>query len=189
MKRALILLLLALPMWAQRSSTASHITMGPTLPAKCSPLSGDVFFKTAATIGVYQCTATDTWSAISGGSTPASEKVRTCEIVVGDPGAGSTALANDNDSPAVCGNKSGAAMTITAVECRADAGSPTVTPIITGGAANSILTGALTCGTGSFATGTLNGSPSQADGASIDGNITVAGGTAKYIIIRITRTL
>ncbi|MGZ3770417.1 MAG: beta strand repeat-containing protein [Bdellovibrio sp.] len=118
---------------------------------------------------------------------PAAARIQVCEIVIGDPGAASPALADDNDNPAVCGNKTGAAMTITAVECYADAGSPTVTPVFTGGGA--ILTGALTCGNGSFASGTLSGTPTQANGASIDANITTAGGTAKYIVIRITRTL
>lgn len=113
--------------------------------------------------------------------------VRTCEIVIGDPGAASPVLANDNDSPAVCGNKTGATLTITAVECYADAGSPTVTPIITGGGA--ILTGALTCGTGSFASGTLSGTPTQSANGSIDGVITSAGGVAKYLVLRITRSL
>lgn len=110
-----------------------------------------------------------------------------CEIVVGDPGAGSPVLANDNDSPAVCSNKSGLSYTITLVECYADAGSPTVTPILTGGSATSILSGALTCGTGSFAASTAL-SVTQSNGASIDANITSAGGTAKYIVFRITRT-
>ena len=124
-----------------------------------------------------------------GGVTAAASNVRTCEIVVGDPGAASPVLADDNDTPSVCGNKTGATLTITAVECYAATGSPTVTPIITGGGGTSILTGALTCGTGSFASGTLNGTPTQSNGGSIDGNITSAGGTAKYLVIRVTRTL
>lgn len=122
------------------------------------------------------------------GATPAS-KVRVCEVVVGDPGAASSVLANDNDTPAVCSNKTGSTMTITAVECYADAGSPTVTPIITGGSSTSILSSALTCGTGSFASGTLNGTPTETTSQTIDANITVAGGVAKYIVVRITRTL
>lgn len=115
--------------------------------------------------------------------------IRICEVVTGDPGSASPALVDDNDAPSVCGNKFGSTLTITVVECYADAGSPTVTPIITGGGSTSILSGALTCGTGSFASGTLNGTPTQTSGQSIDSNITVAGGTAKYIVVRITRTL
>ncbi len=115
--------------------------------------------------------------------------VRPCEIVIGDPGSASPALANDNDTPAVCVNDSSQTMTITAVKCYADAGSPTVTPIITGGSGTSILSGALTCGTGSYATGTLNGTPTETAGQTIDGNLTTAGGTAKYVVIRISRSL
>jgi len=122
-------------------------------------------------------------------SLAAAQLIRVCEIVVGDPGADSPALADDNDTVAVCGNKYGVTLTITAVECRAVTGAPTVTPIITGSGATSILTGALTCGTGSFTSGTLNGTPVQGANSSIDGNITTAGGTAKQIVIRITRTL
>lgn len=115
--------------------------------------------------------------------------VRTCEIVIGDPGSGSPVLANDNDSPAVCVNDTSQTMTITAVKCYADAGSPTVTPIIHGGGGTSILSGALTCGTASYASGTLNGTPTEVAGATIDGNITAAGGTARYVVIRVSRTL
>lgn len=113
---------------------------------------------------------------------------KTCEIVIGDPGAASSALANDNDSPQVCGNDTGQTLTITGVHCYSDAGSPTVTPIISGGGATTILTGALTCSqTAGGAAGTLNGTPAQTNGQTIDGNITTAGGTAKYAVIRITR--
>ena len=128
-------------------------------------------------------------TGLSAAAIPAALRVRVCEIVIGDPGAASSVLANDNDNPRVCANMTGSAMTITAVECYADSGSPTVTPIITAGTATSILTGALTCGSGSFASGTLNGTPTQATSGTIDANITAAGGTAKYIVIRITRTL
>jgi hypothetical protein len=124
-------------------------------------------------------------------------KTHICEIVVGDPGAASPALADDNDTPRVCGNITGADITITAVACYADAGSPTVTPILTGGSGTSVLTGALTCGTASWAAGTINGTPTvhsfSANGATcsstpctIDANITSAGGTAKYIVMHFT---
>lgn len=115
--------------------------------------------------------------------------IRTCEIVIGDSGAASLALADDNDTPSVCANQTGSTMTILSVECYANAGSPTVNPIISGGSATSILSSPLTCGTGVFASGTLNGTPTQTDGQTIDGNIATAGGTAKYVVIRIKRTL
>ena len=128
--------------------------------------------------------------SLTDGPSLSANLIRPCEMAIGDPGAASNALADDNDALWECGNKFGATLTITAVECSADAGSPTVTPIITGGSGTSILTGALTCGTaGSFNSGTLNGTPTQTSGQTIDGDITTAGGTAKYIVIRITRTL
>jgi hypothetical protein len=117
-------------------------------------------------------------------------KVKVCEIAVGDPGAASAVLADDNDSPGICGNKTGQTITITGVNCYAPVGSPTVTPIITGGGATSILTGALTCTSAAGgAAGTLNGTPTQVNAATIDGNITSAGGAAKYIVLRISYTL
>lgn len=120
----------------------------------------------------------------------AASLVRTCEIVVGDPGAASVALANDNDTPRVCYNATGVTLTITSVLCYSDAGSPTVTPIITGGTSTSILSGALTCNqTGAGASGSLQGTPTMASADTIDGNITTAGGTAKYLVIRIKLTL
>lgn len=118
-----------------------------------------------------------------------------CTTVIGDPGAASPALANDNDSPVVCGNMTGADLTITAVACWADAGSPTVTPILTGGSGTSILSGALTCGTASWAAGSVNGSPvihsftgaatCSSTPCTLDANITTAGGTAKYVVIQV----
>jgi hypothetical protein len=124
-------------------------------------------------------------------------KTHICEIVVGDPGAASAVLADDNDTPRVCGNITGADVTITAVACYADAGTPTVTPILTGGTSTSIVSGAITCGTGSWAAGTISGTPTihsfSANGATcsstpctLDANITTAGGTAKYIVMHFT---
>jgi hypothetical protein len=120
---------------------------------------------------------------------PASTLIRVCEIVIGDPGSASPVLVDDNDSPANCSNMTGSNMTILSVECYANAGSPTVNPIINGGSSTSILSSPLICGAGTFAAGTLNGTPVQGDNQSIDGDIGVAGGTAKYIVIRIKRTL
>jgi len=119
-----------------------------------------------------------------------------CEVIFGNPNA-SAALADGDDAPRTCGNISGADATITAVACYADAGSPTVTPILTGGTSTSILTGALTCGTASWAAGTVNGTPTiktfSSNGATcsstpctVDTNLTTAGGTAKYVIVRFT---
>ena len=125
---------------------------------------------------------------------------RTCLVAVGDPGADSSVLANDNDSPVMCTNEMGSDWTITTVACWADAGSPTVTPVLTGGTATSLLTGALTCGTAAWAAGTVNGAPivKTFSGAgatctttpcSIDVNITTAGGVAKYLVVKISGTM
>jgi hypothetical protein len=123
---------------------------------------------------------------------------KSCVVITGDPGAASPVLANDNSAPVACSNDLGSAWTITSVSCWANAGTPTVTPILTGGSGTSILTGALTCGAASWAAGTLNGTPtvnSFSAGAtcsstpcSIDANMTSAGGTAKYIVVKIVGT-
>lgn len=122
-----------------------------------------------------------------------------CVVITGDPGAASSVLANDNDSPVACGNDTGFDVTIATVAAWADAGSPTVTPILTGGTGTSILSGALTAGTAAWAAGTINGTPTlhsfSGTGATcsstpctIDSNITTAGGTAKYLVVKIVGT-
>lgn len=50
------------------STTASHIRYGPSLPGTCKPGTGDIFFKTTATVGPYYCSATNTWSTMGGGT-------------------------------------------------------------------------------------------------------------------------
>jgi hypothetical protein len=154
----------------------------------------------ASAMSAAELSADVTTSGSNAVTLAAKFKVRTCVVVTGDPGSASPVLADDNDSPVACGNSYGADWTITSVACWANGGSPTVTPILTGGGATTVLTGALTCGTGSWAAGTLNGTPVvhtfSADGATcastpctMDVNITTAGGTAKYLVVRITGTL
>lgn len=132
-------------------------------------------------------------------TTGISGKLKFCTVIIGDPGSASPALANDNDSPVACDNDTGVDWTITTVACWADAGTPTITPILTGGTGTSILTGALTCGTAAWASGTVNGSPTvhsfsgagatcSSTPCSSDVNITTAGGTAKYIVVKIVGT-
>lgn len=53
---------------AQFTSTARHIGNGATLPPTCNPNTGDVFFKTSATIGAYQCLSANTWTLFGTGS-------------------------------------------------------------------------------------------------------------------------
>jgi len=119
----------------------------------------------------------------------------TCEVAIGSVSSTAAVLANDEDIPRVCGNVRGRDLVIKGVACYANAGSPTVTPILTGGSGTSILTGALTCGTAAWAAGTVNGSPIlhsfALDGATcgttpctLDANITTAGGVATYIVLR-----
>lgn len=116
-----------------------------------------------------------------------------CEVVFGDLQA-STAINAGSDQPGACGNISGHDATITAVACYADAGSPTVTPTLTGGGA--ILTGALTCGNGAWLPGSISGTPTlktfSANGATcstppcdLAANVTDTT-TAKYIVMRFT---
>jgi len=118
-----------------------------------------------------------------------------CEVALGTPGAADP-LQDTYDQPGACGNVSGFDQTITAVACYADAGSPTVTPILSGGTATSIVTGPVTCGNAQWVSGTVNGAPVlhsfSANGATcsstpcdLSGNITAAN-SAKYIVMRFT---
>lgn len=125
--------------------------------------------------------------------------IRSCVVAIGDPGAGSPALADDNNSPAVCPNDFGVDWTITGVACYANTstGAPTATVAFTGGA--SILTGAIACGNAVYAAGTLSGTPvvhtfsgAGATCASTPCSLGISiapGGTAKYIIVKITGTI
>ncbi len=134
-------------------------------------------------------------------SVPTRYTYKGCTVIIGDPGAASAVLVNDNDSPSACANDVGSDWTITSVACWADAGSPTVTPILTGGTATSVVTGALTCGTASWAAGTVqpvspivhsfaaNGTTCATAPCTIDANITTAGGVARYLIIKINGTI
>lgn len=112
-------------------------------------------------------------------------KIRTCEIHIWGSGT-SQVLQDTDDELASCYNDYGVTETIAAVRCWGNAGSPTVLPIINGG--GTILTGALTCGTASWAAGTLSGTPTLSAAGSIDGDIVTAGGTATNIRIVITLT-
>ncbi len=142
-------------------------------------------------------------SGVTGPTGPsgAGNNIRTCTVITGDPGAASPLLVNDNDAPTACNNDYGGDWTITTVACFADAGSPTVTPILRGGSSTSILTGDLTCGTGAWAAGSVQGTAPvvhsfSGAGAtcsvtpcSIDANITTAGSVAKYIVVKIVGTI
>lgn len=64
-----LLALSGTPVAAQTSAgIARSVNWGSALPATCAPAGiPNVFFKTTATVGVYACTATNTWTLISGG--------------------------------------------------------------------------------------------------------------------------
>ena len=74
MKAALLVLALGLSAYGQVvvNTTASHIRWGPNLPTRCSPNTGDIFFKTTSTIGPYWCSATNSWTfnGSAGSGTP-----------------------------------------------------------------------------------------------------------------------
>lgn len=70
MRRLLLLLILAAPLAFGQATTdiAAHIRWGTTLPTSCTPNNGDIFFKTSATIGAYECLSANTWTAFATGS-------------------------------------------------------------------------------------------------------------------------
>jgi len=67
MRMLFLLLCFSAALFGQASSsTAYRLRYGPTMPATCKPSTGDVFFKTTATIGPYYCSAVNTWAAWTG---------------------------------------------------------------------------------------------------------------------------
>lgn len=62
----LLILLLAIPIFGQ--GTSGRIRFGATLPLTCTPLNGDVFFKTTAPAGLYTCVLVNTWQIAGTGS-------------------------------------------------------------------------------------------------------------------------
>lgn len=64
-----LLLILGIPLLAFSQGYTS-VSYGPTLPATCSPLVGNIFFLTSgAQIGIYQCSAVNTWTQAGGSLT------------------------------------------------------------------------------------------------------------------------
>jgi len=119
----------------------------------------------------------------------AANKIRPCELTIGDNGSASPVLASDNGGLSDCKNVYGATLTITSVHCYTPTGATTARPQITGGAVNTILSAAITCGsTAGGVAGTLNGTPTQAANETIDSPI-VADATSKYLKVYIVRTL
>jgi hypothetical protein len=193
-----------IPYFASPSTWATSAALtqyGPVLGGGSGNPPTVVTPDTTTTHALFATGTAPAFRAIASTDLPANSLIRTCTVITGDPGAASSALADDNDSPVACGNTWGSDWHIQSVTCWANAGSPTVTPILTGGSGTSILTGALTCGTASWAAGTVQGTAPivhtfSGTGATcsvtpctIDMNITTAGGTAKYIVVRIVGTI
>jgi hypothetical protein len=85
------------------TGTASRIIWGPSLPATCSHVTGQVFFKNAApNIGPYYCDGTDMWAIIGSGGGSG-----TVTVTGGTPTTGNCAefsgATSITDSGAVCG--------------------------------------------------------------------------------------
>jgi len=170
------------------SSAANQLSIGGdmTLNPKDSAL---VWYDTTAT--KFQAIA----QAI-----PDKYKIYTCLIPFGSARSDAAPLVDDDDELDTCPNDTGKDMVITAVACLADAGAPTINPILKGGTATSILSSVCTCGTGTtWGVCVVNGTPllhsfSGSGNATcgsppctLDGNIQAAGGTAKRLKIKIVR--
>lgn len=129
---------------------------------------------------------------VSLSSLPSAKRV--CEIPIRGTGTAGVLLDTDHEASR-CFNGFGVTETITSVSCWADAGTPTVLPIITGGSSTSILSSSLTCGTGSYTTADglggrpfVEGYPLITPGLSIDDKVATAGGSAHKVVIAITLT-
>lgn len=155
-------------------------------------LGSDISLSPGDTLALSYDGTTQRWRPV-GQAMPDAFKVRPCQLSLGSPGASAAPLADDEDAPDSCGNDYGRDWVVTGVACKANAGTPTITPILTGGSATSILTGALTCAT-TWSAGTVNGTPTlhtftgatcASTPCSLDMNVTAAGGVASYLTVRI----
>jgi hypothetical protein len=102
----------------------------------------------------------------------------------GGSGTGGVVVA-DNSLVSKCYNDFGATLTVLAVRCFSNNnGTTTVLPKVTGGA--NLLTGALKCST-SWASGTLNGTPTLTSGSTLD-MVAAPDGTSKLVHVEVTLT-
>lgn len=69
---------------------AAHVRFGATLPATCKTTTGDVFFLTSGTTGVYSCTSTNTWTQPGSGGGGGATIPSVTNLISGD-GAGNGA--------------------------------------------------------------------------------------------------
>ncbi len=114
-------------------------------------------------------------------------QTRTCEMHIWGSGT-SQALQATDDEPASCRNKLGVSITITAIECWANAGTTTTVDVVTTGG-SSILSSAVTCGNASFAAATLSGTPTLANNGTLDVNIGTADASTTSVRVVITYTV
>ncbi len=87
------------------NTTANHIRYGASLPSNCNPSTGDVFFKTTATITPYYCSATNSWTVMGAAAagTPNTHTTFTnvASVAITVTGTADRAIVNcwDNSTP------------------------------------------------------------------------------------------
>ena len=125
---------------------------------------------------------------VAASALPDAQRKRICEVHIGS--AAGSALTDGDDEPASCFNDYGTSLTISAVRCYADAGSPTVQ--LARNDSTNILSGNLACGTAAWALADgQSGRPSISatslgNGQWLDVNIVSAGGAAKFLRVVVT---
>lgn len=134
---------------------------------------------------VADVTLMSTSDAASISQLPASTKVRSCDIAIGD---GQNAVAAATYSALVgCKNDTGATITITGVQCYTNAGTSTCDAKTSAGGTPDILTGPVT-GSNVFAAGTQSATTTILNTQWLTGTL-VADGTTKRIVLHIIGTL
>jgi hypothetical protein len=138
---------------------------------------GSSYVALAANTNVIPGTDATKWNLLAQAALVANVaglNIRTCEVHLWGSGT-SGALQLVDSELASCRNKFGVPWTITSVECWANAGTNTAVRLqVTGGANSTILFSALTCGNGSWTSGTLNGTPALLPNDTVDINVTAA---------------
>lgn len=89
--------LIPLTAWQNTPTIGVLPDSGPALPATC--VIGQLYFKTTATIGLNQCTATNTWTAVGGGSATSCGSP-TCTVSTAGGGNGVLALSGNTSGTA-----------------------------------------------------------------------------------------